>query len=406
MKLLFFTYDFPVPITSGGKNRAYHMLKYGKGDIDISLFSFYRDIPDADSIAAIENLGISNIRLFKRPFANFKKIAESPNEIVKNLPTLSKLVNPVTSITKKLYYQKSIQKELIRTVTEEKIDIIHFESLYTAYYFSPELHKKGVKQVFGTENLEYTLYEEYAKTSAKKILRPVYWIESQKIKKDEHSLLRLFDNAMAVSKEDSDAITQITSRSNQIIQNGVDIETFAYKKKKMSAKKKYKTLLFVGNFSYFPNITAIKNFYNQVFKNLPDEYTLRIIGKDTQSLGIVDPKVICIDYVEDIRNEYYNADLFVFPIKIGGGTNFKVVESMACGLPIIGYGDRLVSMGVKHKEEAFIVKNGKEFVKGISTLTDTQNNTELMTHRARKFVEEHYSWEVIGAKLHTYWKKL
>jgi glycosyltransferase involved in cell wall biosynthesis len=405
MKLLYFTYDFPVPITSGGKNRAYHMLKYGKGKIDISLFSFYREIPDTESLAAIEELGISNIRLFKRPLSNFKSLAENPVQMIKHLPSLSRLANPLWSITKKLYFQQSIYKELLKTVIDEKIDVVHFESLYTAYYFSTELEKMGVKQIFGTENLEYTLYEEYAKTATKKLLRPLYWLESQKIKKDEHMLLQTYSDVMAVSKEDADRITQITSRPSKVIQNGVDIATFAYKKKK-TATKKMKQLLFVGNFTYFPNINAIKNFYTQVFKQLPDNYELKIIGKDTQSLGIEDKRVICVDYVKDIRDAYYEADIFVFPIKIGGGTNFKVVESMACGLPVIGYGDRLESIGVTHKEEVYIVKNGKEFVAGIKTLMDKKDDIDLITHRARKFVEEKYSWEVIGENLHKYWRTL
>lgn len=403
MKLLFFTYDFPVPITSGGKNRAYHMLKYGKGDVDITLFSFYREVPDNDAIAAIEDLGITNIRLFKRSLANFKSIAENPISAFKNAPALARVANPAASITKKLYFRNDVLTELIRTVKEEQIDVVQFESLYTAYYYSPILKEMGVQQVFGTENIEYKVYEEYAKTAAKKVLIPLYLFESQKIKKDEKRLLKSFDHTMAVSKEDADVITQETNKPCEVIENGVDITTFAYKKRK---KRDTKVLLFVGNFSYFPNIPAIKNFYNQVFQQLEGDYELRIIGKDVQSLGIEDKRVTCIEYVKDIRDEYYNADAFVFPIRIGGGTNFKIIESMSCGLPVIGYGDRLTTMGIEHKKEAVIVQNGKEFITAIKKFTSDTEASELMSHRARKFVEERYSWEVIGKNLHTYWKRL
>jgi glycosyltransferase involved in cell wall biosynthesis len=379
------------------------MLKYGKKNIDITLFSFYREVPDNDAIAAIEELGITNIRLFKRSLANFKAIAENPISAFKNAPALARVANPVASITKKLYFRSDVAKELIKTVKEEQIDVVQFESLYTAYYFSPLLKDMGVQQVFGTENIEYKVYEEYAKTAAKKLLIPVYLFESQKIKRDEKSLLQLFDHTMAVSKEDADVISQISSKPCEVIENGVDIATFAYKKRK---KKDKKVLLFVGNFSYFPNISAIKNFYNQVIQHLGDEYELRIIGKDVQSLGIVDPHVTCVEYVKDIRAEYYHADIFVFPIRIGGGTNFKVVESMACGLPIVGYEDRLKTMNVSHKQEALFVSNGKEFISAIKNLSKEQEHAELLAHRARKFVETHYSWDIIGEKLNTYWKGL
>ena len=42
-KVLFVTYDFPYPINSGGKSRAYHLMKYAKDkDIELILFSFVR----------------------------------------------------------------------------------------------------------------------------------------------------------------------------------------------------------------------------------------------------------------------------------------------------------------------------------------------------------------------------
>ncbi len=407
MKLLYFTYDFPLPITSGGKNRAYHMLKYGTKGFEVTLFSFYRQVPDNESVAAIESLGVKNIRLFKRPLANFKSLAENPVSFLQNIPALVKILNPASSITRKLYFKPDVAKELVDTVRKEKISVVHFESLYTSYYYSPFLKNEGVTQIFGTENIEYKVYEEYAKTAAKKIFIPMYLFESRKIKNDEHQLLNTFEHNMAVSKEDADVITQITSKPCAVIKNGVDVHTFAYKKRASAQEKKdKKVLLFVGNFSYFPNIPAVKNFYEQVFKNLSDEYELRIIGRDVESLEIEGERVEKIEYVKDIRDEYYNADVFVFPIKIGGGTNFKIVESMACGLPIIGYGDRLTPMGISNKKEAIIVSNSKEFVQAIENLSKDPEAAELLSHRARKFVEENYSWEVIGKELNKYWKGL
>ncbi len=400
MKLLFFTYDFPVPITSGGKNRAYHMLKYGGKKIDITLFSFYRDIPDNNAIAALEEIGITNIRLFKRPLANFKSLAENPANFFKELPSMAKILNPVSSITKKLYYNPEIATELIRTVKDENISIVHYESLYTAYYMSKALQDMGVRQIFGTENIEYKLYQDYAKTSAKKILMPLYLFESQKIKSDEKNLLNSADYTMAVSRDDADEVTQITSKPCEIIENGVDVDTFAFKERMKNSKK---TLLFVGNFTYFPNITAIRDFYTQVFKKLEGDYEFRIIGKDAQSLLIDDPRVVCIEYVKDIRDEYYGADLFVFPIKIGGGTNFKIVEAMSCGLPIVGYKDRMQSVGIEMEKHAFTVKDAQDFITSIQKILSDETKRKSVAKDARKFVQENYSWQVIGKKLNMYW---
>lgn len=403
MKLLYFTYDFPVPITSGGKNRAYHMLKYGTKGIDVTLFSFYRDIPDNDSIATIESLGIKNIRLFKRSIPNFKTIAEQPVTFLKDIPGALKLANPTSSITKKLYFKRDVLRELITTIKEEEIDVVHFESLYTAYYMSSQIRNVGVKQIFGTENIEYTLYEDYARQTARKPLMPIYLFEANKIKHDEENLLRLADYTMAVSKKDADFVTKITHAPTAIIENGVDIKTFAFKARQ---KNKTKTLLFVGNFSYFPNVSAIEDFYRDVFCNLKTKnITLKIIGMGVNQLAISDSRVEMVEYVKDIRDAYYRADLFVFPIKIGGGTNFKIVEAMACGLPVVGYAGRLKAMKA-NSDVAFSVKTADEFVKTLDNAIESTDNSFKIAKNARQFIEANYSWEVIGEKLNKYWTEI
>ncbi len=397
MKLLFFTYDFPYPLTSGGKNRAYHMLKYGGKGIDIILFSFYREIPDQVSIAELEKLGIEKMRLFQRKHTNFRETATNPRTILQTLPQNTHLLNPATSITKKLYFQKDILEELIKTVKKEKIDVVHFESLYTSYYISDKLKDLGVVQVFGTENIESNLYKDYARSSAKKYMKPLYQFEAHKIQRDEEFLLKAADHCLAVSQDDADAVTQVTNRETEIIANGVDLEMFSFQKKRPNKN----TLLFVGNFTYFPNVEAIEKFYHSVFAQI-DNAVLRVIGKNASQLPIDDSRVEKIEFVPDIRTEYYNADIFVFPITIGGGTNFKVIEAMACGTPIIAYGDRVKAMGVG-KDEMVIVDTPKNFEQAIHDMLNKKTDTESLVKNARAFVEKNYSWETIGEKLNRFW---
>jgi glycosyltransferase involved in cell wall biosynthesis len=150
----------------------------------------------------------------------------------------------------------------------------------------------------------------------------------------------------------------------------------------------------------------MRSFYSEVFTHLPEECNLRIVGKDVSSLGISDTRVTQIEYVKDIRDEYYKADLFVFPVTIGGGTNFKIVEAMACGLPIVGYKNRLENMGVTDKKEVFLVKNESSFADTILKILAGEKEREVVAKHARKFIEDNYSWEVIGKNLNKFYKEI
>lgn len=404
MKVLFFTYDFPYPTTSGGKNRAYNLLKYSGKDIEYILFSFYRDIPERESIEEVEKLNISTIRLFKRDFAGISSILTAEKKNIQDIASLIKIANPLEPITKKLYYKKSIAHEVLQTVEKEKIDIVHFESLYTAYYLHPRLKSLGVKQFFGTENIEYKQYQDFAQNKTSAVFSPLYRFEAKKIEHDEKRLLMMADQVIAVSESDAQEIKKISDKKATIIKNGVDLEYFTYKK---STVKKEKSLLFVGNFSYFPNIDAITHFYEDIWEKIKTEnVSLTIIGKNSSRLPFVhDTHITTHEFVEDIRTAYHDASIFIFPMRIGGGTNFKLIEAMASGLPVVAYVDKAQQIGGKDGEDFLIAPDPATFAQHIDFLFQNAIQSERIAKSARKFIEENYSWEKIGKAMNTVWKE-
>lgn len=391
MRILFFTYDFPYPTTSGGKTRAYNLLKFVGTDVDLFLFSFTREAISADRINKLKEIGIKNMRLFQR-----KKLSHPTN--------LLAVAKTKTSIFHSLYFNEHILSELKKMITEWKIDLIHFESFYTAFYLNPALN---VKQIFGTENIEYRLYEDYAKYIAPLFLKPFYFWEVKKIKHEELTSYKRADVNLAVLQEEASYIKAVSGKPCFVVPNGVDLAYFSFKQKKIDEKKK--TILFIGNFTYFPNVDAVRFFYEQVFSKLASEgIEFLIVGKNRGALTFLknDTRVKTYDFMQDIRDAYYTADIFVSPIRIGGGTNFKILEAMACGVPVIAFPQRAEGIGAKDGKEIFLARNGQEFVSQIGRLVKKQKMVESLQRNARAFIEEHYSWEKIGKKLNTVWKSL
>ena len=57
-RLLFVTYDFPYPTNSGGKTRAYNMLKHSGSNFHKFIFSFVRSGHDKKNINELEKIGV------------------------------------------------------------------------------------------------------------------------------------------------------------------------------------------------------------------------------------------------------------------------------------------------------------------------------------------------------------
>lgn len=384
--ILFVTYDFPYPTNTGGKNRAYHMLKYSGKEFKKYLFSFVRPDFKSSNISKLEEIGVEVLGLENR-----RKTSD-----LRNISTL--VYNQ--SIFKSLYYSKKVHKELLRIIQERKIDIVHFESYYTAFYISDEIKKLGVKQVYGSENIEFQLYKKFASNKSFGFL-----LNSQveKIKNEEIEMYKKSDAVVTVTEEEKEFASKY-SKKVFVVPNGIDTDAFEFEK---NEKEVAKNLLFVGNFTYFPNVEAIEDFYKNIFVRLPVDIELTVIGKSVMRLSFIkDSRIKAVEYIPNIKDAYQDADILVSPVKIGGGTNFKVLEAMAAGVPVVAYEDRSEAVGGEDEQHMMVARDDEEFRSSILELISDLPKRQKIAKAARKFVEEKYSWKKIGKELASVWENL
>lgn len=391
-RILFLTYDFPYPFNSGGKIRAFNLLQYAGKGFDIHLFSFTRGEISERQQKKLHDIGIEHMHFYPRPAAN-------------RTAKMRSIFSRRSSIFKSLYFSPMIERQILDIIQQNDIDILHAESFYTSFFINDRIKQTGVKTVFGTENIEYQIYDDYVHNSAHPALRRVYRREVGKIKNEEIAALANADSVIAVTPDDARIFDSYSEKPSRIIENGIDLKFFSYLPKKKTQKF---TLLFVGNFKYFPNIEAAKLLYEHIYKKLPKEkFELVIVGKNVEKLSIpMERGIKLIDYVEDIRDVYKSADVLVSPVTMGGGTSFKTLEAMATGVPIIAHEVRLKPLGAVNGKHYLAANTPAEFIEKISFIKDNPKKAEVMTSQARKFVEKNYGWDIIGKKLADVWKKL
>lgn len=389
MNVLFVTYDFPYPTTSGGKNRAYHLLKYAAKKADIFLYSFVRDDYNPDSNNEILDLGVKKIQVYHRKkLLSFSNI---PKTILRN-----------SSIFKTLYGDQKVLLDLKNIIRKEKIDLIHFESTYTGFFIGKQLKQMGVKQILGTENIEFQLYLDYAKTLDKFYLKPFVYYQAERLKSEELSMVKNADSVTTITQSEADLLQSMTGVKSYIVQNGIEPSMYTYK----FNEEIQNNILFVGNFSYFPNVDAVRFFYKNVFEKLDKNIRLTIVGKKcNEKFKFNNPRIIMKDFVDDIINEYRKADILVFPIRIGGGTNFKVLEAMSLGVPIVANPERLAGLSAFENEHFLGASTGQEYITQIKKLYEDSGLRKKLAKNCRELIEKNYAWEGIGNELLSVWRK-
>jgi glycosyltransferase involved in cell wall biosynthesis len=391
MKVLFFTYDFPYPTNSGGKMRSYNLLKYAHHGIDVTLFSFVRKGFEKKHIEQVKEIGVSQVEVF-------------PRRNIKHMKNLRTLISG-NSIFKSLYYDAAVAKRLREVIEKENITVLHCESLYTAYYLSDVLKDMGIKQIYGSENIEHKLYDEYVTHNVPSLLKPFYRSQVRKVQREEEEAVRLADVTLAVTETEKEYFEKLSDKKTSVIENGVSLKDFAFKERK---EKKSVSLLFVGNFAYFPNKEAVSYVYNHILKKIQSEtLTFTILGKGaSQFQDLNDSRIKTVEYIEDIADAYYEADIFVSPVKIGGGTNFKILEAMATGAPVVTFSARVKDIGAVNGRDVLTGDSPEAFREQVERLMADPKFRGEMAKNARKIIEEKFSWDKIGKNLNTVWRSL
>jgi glycosyltransferase involved in cell wall biosynthesis len=105
--------------------------------------------------------------------------------------------------------------------------------------------------------------------------------------------------------------------------------------------RKSKELLFIGTFSWPPNLDGIKWFVAEIWPTIRREVpeaTVTIIGsnptEEARRLGDC-PGITMLGYVPETLLYLQRAALSIAPLRYGGGMKGKVVEAMAVGLPVV-----------------------------------------------------------------------
>ncbi len=229
----------------------------------------------------------------------------------------------------------------------------------------------------------------------------------------EAELCKAADLILACSEEDKQSYINlygINSDKIIIVPNGVFTDKIVPcndKNKIENLRRKYgltkPTACFIGS-GYYPNEEAARLIV-EVADMLP-EYQFVIIGGVGNSLKDIDVNehlnVIITGFVDEQEKiEYlYASDIAINPMLSGSGTNIKMFDFMAAGLPIIT--TEVGARGIKNTSDSVYLLcegNKKDLKDKISKLF----NNKLLYDKLREYghIEacEKYSWEKISENL-------
>jgi glycosyltransferase involved in cell wall biosynthesis len=103
--------------------------------------------------------------------------------------------------------------------------------------------------------------------------------------------------------------------------------------------------------------------------------------------------------VPDIRPYVSEAAAVAVPIRIGGGTRFKVLEGLAMGKPIVSTAVGCEGVAVSDGEHLLIADDAPAFASRIFEVFENADLRDALGQAGRRLIETRYSWDLASTRL-------
>jgi sugar transferase (PEP-CTERM/EpsH1 system associated) len=378
VKILYLCHRFPFPPKRGGKIRPFNMIRHLSGSgHEVIVASLARSPAEAS-----EGRGIS-------PYCARFEMAEV-HDSIQLARMVARLPTPTPS-SMGYFYSPGLARRVRELVGRERFDLIFVHCSSAAQYVADV---RGVPKILDFGDMDSQKWLEYARYK-RFPLSTGYRLEGLKLEREERRLARMFDLCTATTRAEWETLESygLGVRSDWF-PNGVDSEYFAPTGEPYDSD----TLSFVGRMDYYPNQECMFDFCANVLprvqKNRP-QARLLIVGADpsaaVKKLGEL-PGVTVTGSVADVRPYVRGCAVMVAPLNIARGTQNKILEAMAMGVPVVTSPSAAGGVDAVPGEHLIVARSHDGQTQAILRLLADRAERQRLSTAGRARMLSHHAW--------------
>lgn len=380
MKILFISERVPWPLIDGYRIRVFHLLQIAATKHEVSLLTLAQSAEDIEAAKALKSYCTHTEVVF-----NPKNTLLRPTRIL--LSILS--VKPYAVIANS---RQDVASTVSRMMKNIPFDVVIAEGSTMAHYIIAE----KMFRILDAHNIEYEVIRRCSRFENNPFKKAFLFLQYRKMKRYEQDVCRRMDCVLFVSTTDQEVFRYLNPRT-MLIPNGADIAKMGDNIGGASRKR----LIFVGLLNYRVNVDAIQYFCRYIFPLIREkdpDVELQIIG--ARPIGkvrsLAGPGILVEADVKDVKPFICDAQVFVVPLRSGGGTRIKILEAMSLGTPVVSTSIGCEGLDVVRDEHILIADTSKEFAEQVIRLVRDAPLRRKIALAARRLVEEKYDWKRIG----------
>ncbi len=377
MRILHVCHRFPYPPKRGGKIRPFNMIRHLAQSHEVVVCSLARSAQEAE-----EGKGIA-------PYCAEYHIA-TVDERVQTLRMIATLPTPITA-SASYFHSTRLARTIRRLLRERRFDLIFVHCSSVAHYVSDV---RDVPKILDFGDMDSQKWLEYANYKPFPLSLGYRW-EGWRLQAEEKRLARRFDFCTATTRAEWETLTSYgVDTPSDWFPNGVDAQAFAPSSEPYDPD----TICFIGRMDYYPNQQGMYWFCERVLPLLRERrpnVKLAIVGADpppaVRRLGDL-PGVTVTGSVPQVQPYVQRSALTVAPLAIARGTQNKILESMAMGVPVVA--SRVAAGGVDAipGEHLLVADTPEQYRDAILGLLEAPAERARFAAAGRARVLSHHAW--------------
>lgn len=379
MKILFLCHRFPYPPDHGARIRAFHFIRH---------------------LSKKHSVTVATLAHTQQELIQGRSLKEVCDEVVAEiLPSRIRWYQALGALCSSTpssvaYFRSaSLQRLIDQRLKSEEFDLIIVFCAFMAQYV---LEWQSGYRILDYGDIDSAKWAEYSRYKTFP-LSSGYALEAAKLRSYERSIARHFHHCTVVSHGELEEFQRFdVGVPCTVIPNGVDTDFFVCSEKEQNGAS---TIVFLGRMDYFPNVDGIRYFAREVWplvqQKLPD-IKLCIVGsspaKHVQDLALL-PNIAVTGYVADVRDYLKDAAVSIAPLRIARGTQNKILEAMAMGIPTVVTPEAAKGVQCVPGKHFLVAGRPKAFANEIIRLIQNPTLRKNLAEASRLQIEQVHTWD-------------
>lgn len=378
MRILVVCHRFPFPPKRGGKIRPFNVIAHLSRNHEVVVASLVRSEQEAREGEGLRDY--CQKYLMER--------ATRPRSLAR---MVARLPTPIPS-SMGYFYSARLGRRIRQELKESQFDLIFVHCSSVAQYVEDVT---DIPKLLDFGDMDSQKWLEYGKA----LRIPVslgYLVEGRKLQRAEKRLATKFDYCTCTTRAEMETLESYdVGAPTAWFPNGVDHEYF----KPASEPYDPETISFVGQMDYYPNEQCMVDFCRETLPLIRAKRPgarLCIVGANpspaVKRLARI-PGVTVTGSVPDVRPYVLRSAVNVAPLEIARGTQNKILESLAMGVPVVASNLAAGGIDAVPGEHFLTAGSPREHAHAVLRLLDDPAQRRKFAEAGRARMLSHHDWK-------------